>query len=145
MSKETYIEGDSIEWGGGTTTEYVGKWIYSSDLKLLVTAANNKFFGSNPDDFPKREGTRVKSIECVTPLDDGSRNDGLRINLQKGIVFGKTYEFRVKEFTNEESVNPDDIKWAISYTDVETGVYENNNLKEVATGDIGWHNFGWSP
>jgi hypothetical protein len=58
--------------------------------------------------------TRVKEIELLTPLDDGSKNDKSG-GLQKGFVFDKTYEFKVKSYSNGAPVATSLIKWMIKY------------------------------
>ncbi|HEX8575037.1 MAG TPA: hypothetical protein VF677_01965 [Flavobacterium sp.] len=62
----------------------------------------------------KAEVTRVKEIERLTPLDYGSNNDG-KGKTQEGIVFGKTYKFKVKTYTNGEPKLKSSIKWMYKY------------------------------
>ncbi len=75
------------------------------------------------------EKTRVKTIECLNELDDGSANDGSGTSLKKGVLFNKTYRFKAKEFTNGEPKNPNNIRWALKFTHPETGVVEENILQ----------------
>ncbi len=56
----------------------------------------------------------VKEIELLTTLDDGSSND-LSGGLQKGMIFGKTYRFKVKSYTNETPKDKSVIKWMLKY------------------------------
>ena len=74
------------------------------------------------------EETKVKTIQCDTELDDGSANDNSGTNTQKGVLYNKAYTFSVKEFTNGEPRNPSSVKWAISYTDPDTGTVTDNIL-----------------
>lgn len=74
------------------------------------------------------EETRVKTIECVDELDDGSANDGSRTNTQKGVLFNKEYIFKVKEYTNGDPRNPNSVKWIVSYTDPDNEAYTENIL-----------------
>ncbi|WKL48584.1 type VI secretion system tube protein TssD [Flavobacterium pectinovorum] len=66
---------------------------------------------------PKKEKkqTRVKTIQLVTSLDFGSSNDGSGTGGQKGMLYGKEYEFRVTEYTEETPDDKSQIKWAIKY------------------------------
>ena len=59
--------------------------------------------------------TRVQKIELKTPLDDGSLNDGTGTGTQKGFVFGKTYTFKVKSYTDKDPVDKNSIKWMYKY------------------------------
>ncbi|MBD3905417.1 hypothetical protein NAL32_13670 [Chryseobacterium sp. Ch-15] len=82
------------------------------------------------------EPTQVKSIKLLTELDDGSANDNSgTIKPKSGIVLGKTYTFQVETYTNEDPKDKSLIKWAVSYTDPETGAYHKNVLEEFVTGD----------
>lgn len=53
----------------------------------------------------------VATIEITTPLDDGSANDGTGATLRKAMVYGKTYEFKVKDFESKAPVSPASIQW----------------------------------
>jgi len=82
------------------------------------------------------EPTQVKSIKLLTDLDDGSANNNTgTITEKSGIIFGKTYTFKVETYTNEEPKDQSLIKWAVSYTDSETNQYYKNTLEDVVTGD----------
>ncbi|WP_294274753.1 hypothetical protein [uncultured Chryseobacterium sp.] len=82
------------------------------------------------------EPTQVKSIKLVSDLDDGAANDGQKtIKEKSGLVFGKTYTFKVESYTNGDPKDINLIKWAVSYTDKETGVFYKNVLKDEFTGD----------
>lgn len=89
-------------------------------------------------DIPRKgiEPTQVKTIKLLTDLDDGSGNDGSgTVKEKSGIVFGKTYTFKVENYTNGDPKDKSLIKWAVSYTDPETGKYYKNTLEDVVTGD----------
>lgn len=79
--------------------------------------------------------TEVLEIERLTDLDDGSANDGTGTNTKKGLIFGKTYTFKVKKYTNGAPANLKSIRWALSYTDPDTGVYYENNLQGDVRGE----------
>ncbi|WP_326983286.1 hypothetical protein VUJ46_01690 [Chryseobacterium sp. MYb264] len=82
------------------------------------------------------EPTQVKSIKLVSDLDDGAANDGNgTIKEKSGLIFGKTYTFKVESYTNEEPKDVNLVKWAVSYTDKETGKFYKNVLKDTFTGD----------
>ncbi len=63
----------------------------------------------------------VQEIQCTTPLDQGSNNSGGRVHGTKdGLLFGKTYEFKVSKYQNnlipsQEQI--DCITWEYSYLD----------------------------
>ena len=62
----------------------------------------------------KTESTQIKEIELLTTLNEGSANDGTG-GMQKGMVFGKAYEVRVKSYTNGEPKDKSKIKWIVKY------------------------------
>lgn len=72
----------------------------------------------------KKEG--VKEIELLTPLDDGSTNDKTGGLNNKGMVFGKTYNFRVKSYVKDAPKNKSDIKWLLKYHSL-----SENKWKEI--------------
>lgn len=57
----------------------------------------------------------VEKIELSEKLSDGSANDGTGINLQKGLIFGNTYTFRVTKFINGQPKTITTINWEIKY------------------------------
>ena len=67
----------------------------------------------------KEDDTEVIVIELVDKLDDGSKNDGnnkgLETTIQKGLLFGKKYRFKIKSLSNGIPKNKSDIKWLIKY------------------------------
>lgn len=60
--------------------------------------------------------TEVKAIEIVSALDEGSANSGDGVSTQKALMYGKTYEFKVTQYTNEAPQDPKTIKWKLKYT-----------------------------
>ncbi|WP_345990827.1 hypothetical protein AAEU33_02370 [Chryseobacterium sp. Chry.R1] len=82
------------------------------------------------------EATQVKSIKLISVLDDGSLNDGSKtIKEKSGLVYGKTYTFKVETYTNDAPKDPSMIRWAVSYTDTETGKFYKNALEGPNTGE----------
>nr|WP_315032606.1 hypothetical protein [uncultured Chryseobacterium sp.] len=82
------------------------------------------------------EPTQVKSIKLISNLDDGALNDGSRtIKEKSGLVFGKTYTFKVESYTNDTPKDLSMIHWAVSYTDTETGKVYKNVLESTPSGD----------
>ena len=78
--------------------------------------------------------TKVKEIELITALDDGSANDKSG-GIQKGMVFGKTYEFRVKSFTGDkEPSDKSKINWIVKYHSLSKNQWQEINLK--AKGEV---------
>ncbi|MCX8523666.1 hypothetical protein OF897_06990 [Chryseobacterium formosus] len=62
------------------------------------------------------EPTQVKSIKLLTELDGGAANDNLgTIKPKSGIVFGKTYKFKVDAYTNGVPIDKKTIKWKYRY------------------------------
>ncbi|TDM06305.1 MAG: hypothetical protein C4K60_17110 [Ideonella sp. MAG2] len=53
----------------------------------------------------------VVSLELCTELDEGSANDGTGAKTRKAMVYGKTYEFKVKDFESKAPVSPASIQW----------------------------------
>ncbi|WP_157472583.1 type VI secretion system tube protein TssD [Flavobacterium aquidurense] len=67
--------------------------------------------------FPTEEKkeTKVKTIELITALDWGSANDNSGTETQLGMLYGKTYEFKVVAFTEETPADKTVIKWKYKY------------------------------
>ena len=114
------------------------------DAKTIKNIAGGKFTqngknGVNNDINEERkpvktETTQVKSIELITELDDGSANDGSG-GLQKGMVFGKKYSFKVTEYTNEEPKDKSKIKWMIKYHSPELSKDKWVEIPSTITGE----------
>lgn len=96
---------------------------------------NGKANGVNNSKHQNRgvnEITEIKSIVCLSDLDNGSANDGTGINTKKGVIFGKTYVFKVESYTNGEPKDFNNIKWIMSYIDPNTNIlYQNILLKDI--------------
>ncbi|WP_341677607.1 DUF2345 domain-containing protein [Niveibacterium sp. SC-1] len=84
---------------------------------------------------PAPVATEVRAISLDSPLDDGSANDGSGTNTQKGMVFGHTYAFSVKSYTNNAPSDLGTIKWKLRYTSPASS--KNTQIEKflVATGD----------
>ncbi|KIA84137.1 hypothetical protein [Kaistella jeonii] len=61
------------------------------------------------------EPTQIISIKLLTALDKGSKNDGTGKNLQVGMIYGKTYKFKVTAYTNNPPPDKKKIKWKYKY------------------------------
>lgn len=61
------------------------------------------------------EPTQVKTIKLITALDNGSANNGTGKGLQKGMLYGKTYTFKVENYTNGDPKDKNVIKWKYKY------------------------------
>ena len=66
--------------------------------------------------IPKKEKkeTRVKTIQLLSALDLGSANDGSGTE-QEGMLYGRTYEFKVIEYTREIPADLSVINWMYRY------------------------------
>jgi hypothetical protein len=72
-----------------------------------------------------KEVYEIKSIKIVTALESGSANDGKKINVQKGMLYGKNYTFEVAEYLGKRTTELTSIKWEISYNDFDSGKIVN--------------------
>lgn len=129
MSKITIVGGDIIEKIGGRDLSFAkGEIINSGSSVIQIGKEKGVSFGT-PSPPPSLEETQVREIECLTELDDGSVNDGTGKNTQKGVLYNKTYKFRVKEYTKGNPQIYNNIKWKISYTNPDTEEYIDNILQ----------------
>jgi hypothetical protein len=113
MTKLRYVKGNIVNIVGGKTKIFANEIEISSNKNIIYNAPKHSY--GEPEDPPKKVSkTRVKEIELLTPLDDGSKNDKSG-GLQKGFVFDKTYEFKVKSYSNSAPVATSLIKWMIKY------------------------------
>ena len=102
---------------------FTNKYTENIGGKSEWVSDNGTFFGE-PEDAPKSKSeTKVKEIELLTDLDDGSANDSTG-GLQKGIVFGKTYKFKVKSYTKEEPTSKSVVKWMYKYHNLKDNKWE---------------------
>jgi hypothetical protein len=79
----------------------------------------------------EKKETKVKTIKLITALDDGSANDNTGTGIQKGMVFGKTYEFKVTDYTEETPENKSTINWMVKYHDLSKNKWVDNKLSHV--------------
>ena len=88
MSYKCFIGGKLIETTVGNDYTYAREDIVYNCLKPINIKGDEKGVSFNkPEDPPKKKAeTKVKEIELLTDLDDGSANDGSG-GLQKGIVY----------------------------------------------------------
>jgi len=93
-----------------------GSIVFNSGKTITEVGEENGIIFAEPKDAPKKEGVKesVKEIELLTPLDDGSANDQSG-GLQKGMIFGKTYQFKIKSYTKEAPKDKSIIKWMLKY------------------------------
>ena len=125
MSRTRIVKGNVTEITGGNYKIYSGGDCEYHVGKQMKQVAKQTTYGT-PAKAPKKQSpTRVKEIERITPLDDGSANDGSG-GTQKGFIFGKTYEFKVKSFTNGNPISNQLIKWTHKYHNL-----SNNQWTEV--------------
>ena len=68
-------------------------------------------FNFNGNNDKNTELFEVKSIKLLTPLDEGSANDGKEINKQLGMVYGNNYSFQVTEYMGKKPHDLSKIKW----------------------------------
>lgn len=69
-------------------------------------------------DTIKRKGietTQVKSIQLLTGLHNGSKNTGNVNEYQWGMIYGRTYSFKVNAYTNGKPNDLKKIKWKFKY------------------------------
>ncbi|OXG09118.1 hypothetical protein B0A64_03750 [Flavobacterium araucananum] len=81
---------------------------------------------------PEKKETRVKTIELKTTLDLGSANDTSGES-QQGMLYGKTYEFKVVAFTQETPTDKTVIKWSYKYHSLSENKWIERDLS--VTGD----------
>ncbi|OXG09020.1 hypothetical protein B0A64_03230 [Flavobacterium araucananum] len=81
---------------------------------------------------PEKKATRVKTIELKTALDLGSANDNTG-ETQQGMLYGKTYEFKVVAFTQETPTDKTVIKWSYKYHSLSENKWIERHLS--VTGD----------
>lgn len=123
MSRETYCEGKATYSSTGKTTIHA----FDGDI-TFIAATKNKWSGKEngiteynyvapekkEEEAKKEAKESVKEIELLTALDDGSSND-LSGGLQKGMIFGKSYQFKVKCYDKDTPKDKSVIKWMLKY------------------------------
>ena len=80
-----------------------------------MATAGVEFDTKKPTDRKGIEPTQVKSIKLLTALDNGSKNDGTGKGVQPGMLYGKTYSFKVSAYTNGKPNDLKKIKWKFKY------------------------------
>lgn len=114
------------------------------DAKTIKNIAGGKFTqngkkGVNNDKNEERKPvktgtTQVKTIERITKLDLGSKNDKSGTT-QEGMVFGKNYSFKVTEYTNGDPIDKSKIKWMIKYHSPELSKNKWVEIPSTITGE----------
>jgi hypothetical protein len=100
-----------------------GNIVYTSGEAITETSDAGIIYGEYKAPEKKEEG--VKEIELITKLDQGSANDKTG-TFQDGMIFGKTYHFRVKSYVKDAPKNKLDIKWLLRYHSL-----SDNSWKEI--------------
>jgi hypothetical protein len=88
---------------------------FRAATKNIWDGGENGIFEGNyvaPVKTPSKDA--VKEIELLTALDQGSANDKSG-KYQDGMIFGKTYHFKVKSYVQNPPANITDIKWMLKY------------------------------
>ena len=132
MSRTRIVKGTYTKITGGDHSMYAKGNIVTTAGKSINEIGKEKGITYNmPKSPPKKQSaTRVKEIELITPLDLGSKNDG-KGKTQEGFIFGKTYKFKVKSFTNGNPVSNKLIRWMYKYHNLTTNkwVEEHSKIK----------------
>lgn len=110
MSRIRIVKGKITEITGGTSRIFGESIQINSNGRIDFFAENYTY--DDPKAPPQLDG--IKEIELITPLDDGSAND-LSGGLQKGMIYGNTYHFKVKSYINQPPTNINSISWMIHY------------------------------
>jgi hypothetical protein len=113
MSRTRIVKGNITEITGGTSRIF-GENIQINSNGRIDYFAKNYTHGDPKEPPVKIANGAVKEIELLTPLDQGSANDKSG-KFQDGMIFGKTYHFKVKSYIKDPPVNIAQIKWMIKY------------------------------
>ncbi|MEN2401928.1 hypothetical protein GKZ90_0019220 [Flavobacterium sp. MC2016-06] len=111
MFSNLRVKGDIITNVGGTTRIYAKEGYEINSNASIIYSAPEYSFGE-PLDPPLTDG--VKEIELLTALDQGSANDKTG-TYQDGMIFGKTYHFKVKNYIQNPPANIATIKWMLKF------------------------------
>ncbi|MFD2452087.1 DUF2345 domain-containing protein [Ideonella paludis] len=117
QSKIELIGADSgiILDGGDITFVTPGTWAAKGAAQAMMAGASASAASvSLPESAPAETMAAVNEVaalEITTELDEGSANDGTGATLRKAMVYGKTYEFKVKDFESKAPVSPSSIQW----------------------------------
>lgn len=113
MSRTRIVKGNITEITKGTSRIF-GKSIQINSSGRIEYFAQNYTYGDpQPPPLKVMDGA-VKEIELLTALDQGSKNDKSG-TYQDGMIFGKSYHFKVKSYFQNPPVNITDIKWMLKY------------------------------
>lgn len=112
MSENIRVGGNVNIKVGGTTRWYAKEGVEINSNGFIDYFAPKYTYG-DPLDSPVKES--VKEIELITTLDFGSKNDTKGGTNNLGMLFGKTYEFKVKAYHKDVPKNKTDIKWMLKY------------------------------
>ena len=80
-----------------------------------MATAGVEFKAKDPIERKGIEPTRVKSIQLLTSLHNGSKNTGNIKEYQWGMIYGRTYNFKVNAYTNGKPNDLKKIKWKFKY------------------------------
>lgn len=112
MTRIRNVGGKITETTGGKEISYAKENIVFTSAKKITFTANDGFTFGDPQLPPINEG--IKQIELITPLEDGSSND-LIGGLQKGMIYGNKYHFKVKSYITQPPANLNNISWMLRY------------------------------
>lgn len=113
MSRTRIVKGNITEITKGTSRIF-GKSIQINSSGRIEYFAQNYTYGDPQSPPLKVMDGAVKEIELLTALDKGSANDKSG-TYQDGMIFGKSYHFKVKSYFQNPPANITDIKWMIKY------------------------------
>lgn len=114
MSRTRIVKGNITEITGGTSRVF-GKQIIINSNGRIDYFALNYTYGTPQKPPVKIIDGAVKEIELLTALDQGSDNIPKSTKTQPGMIFGKTYQFKVKSYVKNPPANLSSIKWMIKY------------------------------
>ncbi|WP_149207580.1 hypothetical protein [Flavobacterium johnsoniae] len=132
MSRIRLVGGTITKTTGGDHNIYSeGNIVYNSGQAVTETSDTGIKYG-DPKDAPVKEvNEAVKEIELITKLDQGSANDKTG-TFQDGMIFGKTYHFKVKSYVKDSPKNKLNIKWILRYHSL-----ADNSWKEISLSQKG--------
>lgn len=110
-----------MKWWFTATISILTLKIYKMSIIKKLGISKIKTLELNNIGKDVNEIYEIKKIKLVTALEDGSANDGKKINTQKGMINGKNYTFEVEEYIGKRTTELTSIKWEITYNDFDTG------------------------
>ena len=133
MSRIRIVGGTITKTTGGDHNIYSeGNIVYNSGSAITETSDAGIVYGEYKDP-EKKEEECVKEIELLTALDFGSTNDTANGLNNPGMIFGKTYHFKVKSYKKSAPKNKSDIKWVLKYHNLSENKWDEILLS--STGD----------